>query len=54
MICGVPIQIDTAGATSSTSLHDQAYKVLEEWRQYTEDWVSVAALHSEDESRSKN
>ncbi|EGZ09352.1 hypothetical protein PHYSODRAFT_304927 [Phytophthora sojae] len=40
VICGAPFR-PTAAATPLSTIHDEADSVLDEWRQYTVDWVAT-------------
>ncbi|KAG2968551.1 hypothetical protein PC118_g17951 [Phytophthora cactorum] len=53
VICGAAVQTRKPNAPPS-SLHDQVSKILEEWRQYTVDWVSTAVLHSADDTKTND
>ncbi|KAG3139206.1 hypothetical protein PI124_g17278 [Phytophthora idaei] len=53
VICGAAVQTMKPNAPPS-SLHDQVSKILEEWRQYTVDWVSTAVLHSADDTKTND
>ncbi|KAI9992508.1 hypothetical protein PInf_017927 [Phytophthora infestans] len=41
VICGAPIEAVTEGEALTLTLHEQADRVLEEWLQYTVDWVAT-------------
>ncbi|KAE9278236.1 hypothetical protein PF008_g28662 [Phytophthora fragariae] len=53
MICGAPSQ-STAAATPLASLNEEAGKILEEWYQFTVDWVATAVLQSTDTAKSSD
>ncbi|KAE9306014.1 hypothetical protein PR003_g21345 [Phytophthora rubi] len=53
MICGAPFQ-STAAATPLASLNEEADKILEEWYQFTVDWVATAVLQSTDTAKSSD
>nr|KAE8921451.1 hypothetical protein PF009_g28272 [Phytophthora fragariae] len=54
VICGAPIAVTKPTTTSKTIQHAQADKVVDEWLEYTVDWVSVACRYSADENKSKD
>ncbi|KAE8982262.1 hypothetical protein PR001_g23783 [Phytophthora rubi] len=54
VICGAPIAVIKPATTSKTIQHAQADKVVDEWLEYTVDWVPVACRCSADENKSKD
>ncbi|ETO68014.1 hypothetical protein F444_15127 [Phytophthora nicotianae P1976] len=46
VICGAPIKAVAEGEALKMTLHEQADRVLEEWLQYTVDWVATAVQHA--------
>ncbi|KAE9009413.1 hypothetical protein PR003_g14552 [Phytophthora rubi] len=54
VICGAPIAVTKPTTTSNTIQHAQADKVVDEWLEYTVDWVSVACRYSAGENKSKD
>jgi hypothetical protein len=41
VICGAAIPMAAPGIPSLPTLHEQADNILQEWRQYMEDWTAV-------------
>ncbi|GMF43493.1 unnamed protein product [Phytophthora fragariaefolia] len=55
IIFGAPLTVvsnDTT--TTSSALHDKAAKIVEEWIQFTVDWVSVAVLNAKHKTKTKD
>ncbi|KAL3662130.1 hypothetical protein V7S43_012931 [Phytophthora oleae] len=44
--CGAPIPVSMDEANPPSTIYEKADKVVEEWLQYTVDWVAVAVLQS--------
>ncbi|KAG1695293.1 hypothetical protein DVH05_020672 [Phytophthora capsici] len=54
VICGAPIEAVTEGEALSPTLHEQADRVLEEWLQYTVDWVATAVQQAPEKTKTSD
>ncbi|ETL77441.1 hypothetical protein L917_21615 [Phytophthora nicotianae] len=54
VICGAPIKAVAEGEALKMTLHEQADRVLEEWLQYTVDWVATAVQHAPEKTKTSD